>query len=180
MVCANRRMIDLILSQGEHARDMTTIATLKTNPHLEHRIGILEAFCKKHAAVTAAFGQDAFCAMFDGALVTCRSLWALLGIMLNSRDEVTPATPTADCKTNPSNPERPVEIVVDRISKADFDATYPRTSPRYVCLVAANKCVAHLDEHPNHGATASLLVDAISVTLPELEKRIELARNPKP
>ena len=85
MVCANRRMIDLIRSQGEHARDMTTIATLKTNPHLEHRIGILEAFCKKHAAVTAAFGQDAFCAMFDGALMTKELRRSVLGGSPKSR-----------------------------------------------------------------------------------------------
>ena len=39
-------------------------------------------------------------------------------------------------------------------------------------LVAANKCVAHLDAYPNHGVTAEILDRVIDVTLSEIDARV--------
>ena len=93
--------------------------------------------------------------MKDGALVTCRVLWSLLGVVIDSKREVTPAAPTSAPRFA-SFQNLPASVVVSGFSKPEFDAL-PTAQDIILVLVAANKCVAHLDEYPDHGVSAEVL-----------------------
>src|SRR5262245_10642724 len=59
--------------------------------HLEHRSSILDAFVSERKRASRA----GFNCYFDAAVITCRSLWGLLGITMSSYSETDLKNPTA-------------------------------------------------------------------------------------
>ena len=52
--------------------------------HLPHRLGDLSEFRNRFRSES----HEAHCAMKDGAIVTCRVLWTLLGVRVDSTREI--------------------------------------------------------------------------------------------
>jgi hypothetical protein len=115
--------------------------------------------------------------MKDGAIVTCRVLWSLLGVIIYSTYEIAPHAPTVKPCFKPfeSQGKHPVKlplgVTVRSLSEAEFIGL-PAASEIILVLVAANKCVAHLDEYPDHGVTEDILGRVIDTTLMEIEARV--------
>jgi hypothetical protein len=115
--------------------------------------------------------------MKDGAMVTCRVLWSLLGVIIDSTREVAPHAPkvTPCFKTFENQGRHPVKlplgVTVRSISEAEFGRLRVRDDIVLV-LVAANKCVAHLDAYPDHGVTEDVLDRVIDTTISEIDARV--------
>lgn len=109
-------------------------------------------------------------------MVTCRSLWELIGVTVPSRKEVNPANPAVEVKFDfwkeRIRPILPDGIVITPFNGAEFDAL-PEKTALILVLVAANKCVAHLDRFPDHGVGDAELEPVVGVTLREIAKRIQ-------
>jgi hypothetical protein len=147
--------------------------------HLAHRLSILHAYrerAKLEHNVEEAVYRNAYNALLDAAMVTCRSLWELIGVTVPSQPEKNPANPTVGPQFKSwaryIAPSLPVGIEVLPFDKVQFDALPERKSVIMV-LVAANKCVAHLDQYPNHGVGSAEMESAIEATLREVPKRIQ-------
>ena len=108
--------------------------------------------------------------MKDGAMVTLRVLWSLLGVVVYSQNEESPATPMVLPTFRPF-PKLPPGISVRSFSSHEFDALSCSGDVMLV-LVAANKCVAHIDEYPDHGVSETILDRVIHVTFAEIAARI--------
>jgi hypothetical protein len=135
--------------------------------HLPHRLGVLHGFKMRAGAEP----HEIHCAMKDGALITCRVLWSLLGVRVDSTDERLPSQPSV-VPHFAAFSNLPAGITVSRItSETDF-ASLPSPEEIILVLVAANKCVAHLDAYPEHGVTADILDRVIDVTLAEIKARV--------
>lgn len=141
--------------------------------HLPHRLAVLRGFRTRSGAESG----DAHRAMKDGAIVTCRVLWSLLGVVIDSTHEAAPHAPRVrpqfkSFETQGRHPATlPTGVVVRSFSKADFDAL-SCPDDIVLVLVAANKCVAHLDEYPDHGVTEEILDRVIDVTIAETDARV--------
>jgi hypothetical protein len=115
--------------------------------------------------------------MKDGAMVTCRVLWSLLGVVINSTQELTPHKPAVPPQFKPfekqgRHPAKlPMGVTVIPFSRKEFDVV-PCAQDIVLVLVAANKCVAHLDEYPNHGVSEDILDRVIDTTIAELNRRV--------
>jgi hypothetical protein len=110
--------------------------------HLEHRSSILDAFISERTGVSRA----GFNCYFDATVITCRSLWGLLGITMSSYSETDLKSPTAtnlsfskfaDIRKNIS----PSVQITPFTTRAEFDAL-PEKDAIIKVLAAANKCVA--------------------------------------
>lgn len=134
--------------------------------HLPHRLGVIRAFRNR----TGAEPHDVYCGLKDGALITCRVLWAILGVTIDSRRETAPDSPTVVPDFN-SFPRLPVGVSVRTFTKAEF-MTLPCARQIIFALVAANKCVAHIDEYPDHGVNDAILDATIDATVSEIHGRI--------
>ncbi len=62
-------------------------------------------------------------------------------------------------------------VTVRSFSKAEF-YELPGNEEITLVLVAANKCVAHLDEYPDHGVTEEILDCVIERTITEIDARV--------
>jgi len=136
--------------------------------HLAHRLGVLRGFRMRAGTEP----HEIHCAMKDGALITCRVLWSLLGVRVDSTQERLPSQPTVVPRFT-AFPDLPSGVTVTSLtSLADFHSL--QCAPEIILvLVAANKCVAHLDAYPDHGVTADILDRVIDVTLREIDARVQ-------
>jgi len=141
--------------------------------HLPHRIQVLHGFRSRSGSES----PEAHRAMKDGAIVTCRVLWSLLGVIIYSTDEIAPNAPTVKPCFKPfenqgKHPAKlPSGVTVRSLSEAEF-THLPSPSEIILVLVAANKCVAHLDEYPDHSVTEDILDRVIDTTLTEISARV--------
>jgi hypothetical protein len=142
--------------------------------HLEHRSSILSAFISERKQVSRA----GFNCYFDATVITCRSLWGLLGITMSSRKETDLKKPTA---TNLSFSEfanirkniSPLVQVTPFSSTAEFEAL-PEKDAIFKVLAAANKCVAHFEDLLHHGVDENELELVAKRTLHELSQRVKI------
>lgn len=146
--------------------------------HLGHRQSILHAFrdrAKLEHSVDFAVYRNAYNALLDASMVTCRSLWELIGVTISSTAEKNPGNPAVVPQFKSwakyIQPILPPGIEVIPFDQAQFD-TLPERKEVILVLVAANKCVAHLDAYPNHGVGSAEMEAAIEATLREIPKRI--------
>jgi hypothetical protein len=139
--------------------------------HLEHRRSILLAYHDHRADVH----RYVYNALLDAAMVTCRSLWELIGVTVPSRKEQNTGNPAVapefDSWRKTIAPILPAGIEVLPFDRAQFDAL-PEKQEIILVLVAANKCVAHLDAYPDHGVGEPQILPVIDVTLREIQRRI--------
>jgi hypothetical protein len=115
--------------------------------------------------------------MKDGAMVTCRVLWSLMGVIIDSTQETMTHAPTVTPKFEPFEKQGrrptklPAGVTIRSFSKAEFDAL-PCAQDIILVLVAANKCVAHLDEYPDHGVSEDILDRVVDTTTAEINARV--------
>jgi hypothetical protein len=99
-----------------------------------------------------------------------------MGVVFHSTQEQTPYAPKVKPvfkrfeKQGRWPAKLPAGIKVCSFTEAEFRAL-PWEDIRLV-LVAANKCVAHLDEDPDHGVTEDILDRVIDITLREIKARV--------
>ena len=134
--------------------------------HLPHRLDVLRGFRNRSGSES----PQVHCAMKDGAMVTCRVLWSLLGVVIEARREHMPHAPTVEPQFKSFEGTLPAGVAVRRFSKKDFKALGPSAQDIKLVLVAANKCVAHLDDRPDHGVTEDILDRVIDITLAEINQ----------
>jgi len=141
--------------------------------HLEHRLNVLRGFRNRRLDC----GVPEHCAMTDGAMVTCRVLWSLMGVVMDSTQETMPHAPSAKpgFKAFERQGRRPAKlpagVTVHPFSEQQFYGL-PCAKDVILVLVAANKCVAHLDEYPDHGVTEGVLDRVIDTTIAEVNSRV--------
>lgn len=138
------------------------------NRHLEHRLNVLKGFQNRDHEKT---DRNAYSAMKDGAIITCRPLWELLGVTINSSDETTPEKPNIKPRFKKWL-DTPIGIKINKFDETEFNKLNSRDDIILV-LVAANKCVAHLDKYPDHGVTEQVLLNVIKITISEIENRVK-------
>jgi hypothetical protein len=151
---------------------------------LEHRKSILIAFrdraqierVLKEAGVDSALYRNAYNSLLDSAMVTCRALWEMIGVVVPSHKEQNTAIPTVKATfhswKNTVHPKLPGDIVITPFDEAQFD-TLPEKPAIILVLVAANKCVAHLDCFPDHGVGDKEMEQVVGVTLREIDARVK-------
>jgi hypothetical protein len=145
--------------------------------HLEHRTSILQEFITGRKAVS----RNGFNCYFDATLITCRSLFALLGLTTNSRSETDLKNPTqTKLYFSDSSSFReirdsisPLVVIRPFSSQADLDALSEKSQIIKV-LVAANMCVAHFEKHLDHAVHESELEVVAKRLLHEISDRIQL------
>jgi hypothetical protein len=119
-------------------------------------------------------------ALLDASMVTCRSLWELLGVTVPSLSEKNPASPTVAAEFSSwikyIKPKLPPGIEIWKFDERQFN-DLPEKKEIVLVLVAANKCVAHLDAYADHGVGDAQMDSAIEATLREVGNRI---RNRQP
>jgi hypothetical protein len=142
--------------------------------HLPHRLAVLRGFRNRSGS-----DGDAHRAMKDGAMITCRVLWSLLGVKIDSRDETAPASPKVAPSFVPFDQQGkaklPPGVTISPFTSESFDNLGTQREDIVLVLVAANKCVAHIDEYPDHGVTEDILDRVIDTTLAEIDARISSA-----
>ena len=134
--------------------------------HLPHRLGVLRAFHQR----TGAESHEVHCGLKDGALITCRVLWSILGVKVHSQRETQPDSPTIIPDFAPFS-RLPRGVTVRSFTPAEFTAL-PAAREITLALVAANKCVAHIDEYPDHGVDEGVLDATIDATVAEVHSRV--------
>jgi hypothetical protein len=139
--------------------------------HLPHRMSILREYISHRKEAS----RDGFNCYMDAALITCRSLWGLLGIEVKSRDEHDLGDPKRSffwfkgfqkIRRNIAS-----EVLIRRVTETELDA-FPERDDIKIVLVAANKCVAHFDENLDHAATEGRVDTVVKRLLNELQTRI--------
>jgi len=146
--------------------------------HLEHRTSILSAFISERKKVS----RDGFNCYFDATVITCRSLWALLGITMSSHCETDLKKPTATklSFSNFANIRKnisPLVQITPFSSDAEFDAL-PERDAIIKVLAAANKCVAHFEDLLDHGVHEDELEMVAKRVLCELSHRVKIPTQP--
>jgi hypothetical protein len=142
--------------------------------HLEHRASILQEFITGRQRVS----RNGFNCYFDATLITCRSLFALLGITTTSFDETDLKNPT---KTKISFSKfqeirdsiSPLVVIKPFSSEADLNALHEKSQIIKV-LVTANMCVAHFEEYLEHGVNESELEMVAKRLLHEISHRVQI------
>ncbi len=134
--------------------------------HLPHRLGVVGAFRQR----TGSESHETHCALKDGALITCRVLWEILGVKIDSRSETEPHSPITGPDFVPFS-KLPVGVNVRSFTADDF-GRLPCGQEVILVLVAANKCVAHIDEYPDHGVDEKTLDTVIDATISEIRNRV--------
>ena len=145
--------------------------------HLEHRISILQEFITRRKTVS----RNGLNCYFDATLITCRSLFGLLGLTTNSRSEIDLKNPmktiisfsNSDAFKKIRNSISPLVIIKPFSSTADLDAL-PEKSQIIKVLVAANMCVAHFEGYLDHGVHDTELELVAKRLLHEISNRIQI------
>jgi hypothetical protein len=138
---------------------------------IPHRLAVLRGFRYR----SPDFHGDTFRAAMDGAMVTCRSVWEVLGAVRKNPKRGRPtAPPLTEAKLNipPGvNVRRfnanEIKTLNDRLSNND-----PDTVDLLKVLVGGNSCVAHLDDDADHEVADVLLDRVIDRTIQEIKDRI--------
>jgi hypothetical protein len=106
----------------------------------------------------------------DGAIVTCRSIWAILGVEVNSRNKPDPSSLPLD----PCRSPLPSGVQVKRFDFRERYSLNKSSIGREIVkvLVAGNKCVAHLDKDADHEVDKDILDRVIDRTVTEIKARI--------
>ena len=139
--------------------------------HLPHRTSILREYISHRQDIS----RDGFNCYIDAALITCRSLWGLLGVGVKSHDERDLGDPKKSyfwfkgfqkIRNNIA-----AEVRIQPVTEAELDA-FPERDDIKIVLVAANKCVAHFDEELDHAATEDRVDRVANRLLHELLTRI--------
>jgi hypothetical protein len=137
--------------------------------HLPHRLSVLRGFldCPRDERAWNIYN-----AAKDGAMVTCRSLWHLMGVASASRDEKAPHAPLVPLDAT----DYPTSKSIGGVAVPQFTLSEVKALPLHddlrLVLIAGNKCVAHLDEYPDHGVDHDVLTRVIGLTIGELKKRV--------
>ena len=137
--------------------------------HLPHRLSVLGGFldCPQEP-----WARNVYNAAKDGAMVTCRALWQLMGVVANSKAEQDLQAPLVPLEAKKGPSSRSIGgMVIDQFTVAEVEALLLYDDLRLV-LVAANKCVAHLDDHADHGVDHEILKRVVNLTIGEVKKRI--------
>ncbi len=145
--------------------------------HLEHRTSILQEFITGRKTVS----RNGFNCYFDATLITCRSLFALLGLTTNSRSETDLKNPTKTklCFSDSDDFKKirdsisPLVVIKPFSSEANLDVL-PEKSQIIKVLVAANMCVAHFEKYLEHGVHESELEMVAKRLLHEISDRIQI------
>ena len=148
--------------------------------HLEHRLSIPQEFISGRKTVS----RNGYNCYFDATLITCRSLFALLGLTTNSHDETDLKNPrqTKLCFSDSRSFRdirdsiSPLVVIKPFSSQADLDAL-PEKNQIIRALVAANMCVAHFESHLDHGVSDSELEAVAKRLLHEIAERIQYRPN---
>jgi len=143
--------------------------------HLAHRLSILHEFIDNRQNATRA----GFNCYIDAAMITCRSLFGLLGLEIESRRERDTANPTDSGSIFKFDRFTKIRETIDQkvcirpISTDDVRNWTDewKTKVRRV-LVAANKCVAHFDVDLEHSANADLVSEVAAFLCNEMTNRI--------
>lgn len=139
--------------------------------HLPHRVAILKAFINHWRKFTER-DKEIWFALKDAAMITCRAIWEILGVRTDNKEETDPANPgNVTILFQAAKVDLPSGVTVTSIKPLEF-LQLPEAGDLLLVLVAANKCVAHLDEYPNNGVSEQVLGKAINSTLKEIKKRI--------
>lgn len=111
----------------------------------------------------------------DGAMVTCRSLWEILGVV---RVKPSRGTPKA-CPFGRAISKLPPNVNVTRFNDQEITTLNEGIANKDVnaveilkVLVGANSCVAHLDDDTDHEVTEHILDRVIDRTIIEIRDRI--------
>ncbi len=152
------------------AADMTS--------HLEHRTSILREFVTNRRNVSRA----GFNCYFDATLITCRSLWALLGVASNSYKETDLHT-AAGTKLSFSGFTEIRKNIAPEVTITEFKSEHeldalPEKREIVKVLAAANKCVAHFADILHHGVNEDELERVAKRLLLELSDRIKIPSAP--
>jgi hypothetical protein len=142
--------------------------------HLEHRTSILREFISERRNVS----RDGFNCYMDSALITCRSLWALLGVETFSHKETDLQNPTGTKLCfNGFNKIRqhidPSVTISPFTAETQLDAL-PEKQQIIKVLAASNKCVAHFDNLLDHGVREEDLEAVAKRLLDEISARIQI------
>jgi hypothetical protein len=97
-------------------------------------------------------------------------LWTILGVKIDSQRETQPESPSVIPQFVQFT-RLPPGVSVRSFTSAEFTAL-PAARRITLALVAANKCVAHIDEYPDHGVDESVLDATIEATLAEVHARV--------
>jgi hypothetical protein len=124
-------------------------------PHLEHRWAVISSFLDvaSDATYTHAAGYTpgwrVYRGCMDGAIATCRALCKRFDLSVYSKDWTEALLPcTSEFKTD-------VRVVVPGASDRECEALW-------AVLVAANRCVCHLeDKLIDHNVTSETLQEAV-------------------
>jgi len=178
---AGRAPLSSVSDRERHGKKMNSwTAEQLLGSHLEHRQSILRAYrnraeVKKHVAPEAY--RNVYNALVDAAMVTCRSLREFLGVTVPSQNEKNTGSPAVgpEFKSWKKYLQRILSLGIEIVpfDEAQFAALREKREIVLV-LVAANKCVAHLDAYPNHGVGAAEIEAVIDVTFREIAKLIRM------
>jgi hypothetical protein len=147
------------------------------NAHIPHRLAVLRgylvAWSKQqklrqtlpydgHFPVDydGHFG-DLYRSSLDGAFITIRSLWSILGAKADNRNRQ---------KLNKASPKGiPTGVSLSPFKQDELDKM-----PLAVLevLVAADKCIAHMATDPYHNVDGAKMTSVINITFHEVERRI--------
>jgi hypothetical protein len=150
-----------------------TVITADEVRHLDHRWGVLESFkivASERLFLEAGGGTREgriYRGCMDGAIATCRSLAGRFGISIRSDAWKTykPCSVTFKLK---------VRRLINGASDSDCEALWD-------VLVAANRCVCHLEEIiVDHKVTKDVLLTAINLIQAIIRGQIAKAKLPKP
>jgi len=146
------------------------------NAHLPHRMSILEEYITNRNNSTRA----GFNCYIDSVLITCRSLCGLLGFEVKSRDvtDMGDATqPKFEFKRfKDIRKNLDPRIVINNVKNENELRQIADWKEIILCLIAANKCVAHFDEYSDleHKADPNTVAIAAGAVLREINNRINV------
>lgn len=142
--------------------------------HLEHRTSILREFIGGRRNVS----RDGFNCYMDATLITCRSLWALIGVETFSHNETDLKTPSGTklCFDGFKRIRKNIEpsVVITPFTAETQLNALPEKQQIIQVLAAANKCVAHFDNLLDHGVREEDLEAVAKRLLDEISARIQI------
>lgn len=142
--------------------------------HLEHRCSILDAYINERGRVS----RNGYNCYIDATQITCRSLWALLGVTSSSYDETDLVNPTVIKLKFTRFTEIRKHIdpsVIIREFKNDHELkALDEYDDLLRVLAGADKCVAHFTGTLTHGVSDMVLERVARRTLSEIKDRISI------
>jgi hypothetical protein len=147
--------------------------------HLEHRESILREFVDNRNSANVS--RDGFNCYIDAAMITCRTMWGVLGVSLNTHNEMSLVSPISIPQL-PWKSYHKIRNQIDQSVRIDEFKSLPELQalPEYDLIVkvlaTANKCVAHFEDMLFHDLKADELEPVAKRLLMELETRVHVPR----